>query len=155
MATYSVPMREKHFFFFPQTIDKTATKLIDDKHYDSEKIAAIRDEVCASACLCTRARENVGALLTMVGSRSQASLFYFSDREFVYVFLQLLVRRDNLRKRAAIRRGLLEDSFLLQQLYQDSDDLKNWINKKKKLADDEDYKVGRVADPEHTHWYLI
>ena len=91
----------------------------------------------------------------MVGSRSQASIFYFSDREFVYVFLQLLVRRDNLRKRAAIRRGLLEDSFLLQQLYQDSDDLKNWINKKKKLADDEDYKVGRVADPERTHWYLI
>ncbi|XP_044800096.2 spectrin alpha chain, erythrocytic 1 [Bubalus bubalis] len=78
------------------TIDKTATKLIDDKHYDSEKIAAIRDE--------------------------------------------LLVRRDNLRKRAATRRRLLEDSFLLQQLYQDSDDLKNWINKKKKLADDEDYK---------------
>lgn len=80
-------MREKHFlFFFPQTIDKTATKLIDDKHYDSEEIAAIRDEVCASACLCTQARENVGALLTMVGSRSQASIFYFSDREFVYVF---------------------------------------------------------------------
>uniref|UniRef100_A0A8D0YY41 Spectrin alpha chain, erythrocytic 1 n=1 Tax=Sus scrofa TaxID=9823 RepID=A0A8D0YY41_PIG len=73
------------------TLDETATKLIDDHHYDSKNIAAIRDE-------------------------------------------------DALRKRAATRRKLLEDSFLLQQLYQDSDDLKNWINKKKKLADDEDYK---------------
>lgn len=57
---------------------------------------------------------------------------------------QLLARRDVLRERAVTRRRLLEDSLLLQQLYQDSDDLKNWINKKKKLADDEDYKVGRV-----------
>ncbi|KAF4021176.1 hypothetical protein G4228_013314 [Cervus hanglu yarkandensis] len=78
------------------TVDKTATKLIDDKHYDSENIATIRDG--------------------------------------------LLARRDALREKAATRRRLLEDSFLLQQLYQDSDDLKNWINKKKKLADDEDYK---------------
>uniref|UniRef100_A0A8W4FQG3 Spectrin alpha chain, erythrocytic 1 n=2 Tax=Sus scrofa TaxID=9823 RepID=A0A8W4FQG3_PIG len=78
------------------TLDETATKLIDDHHYDSKNIAAIRDE--------------------------------------------LLARQDALRKRAATRRKLLEDSFLLQQLYQDSDDLKNWINKKKKLADDEDYK---------------
>lgn len=61
--------------------------------------------------------------------------------------LQLLARRDALRERAATRRRLLEDSLLLQQLYQDSDDLKNWINKKKKLADDEDYKVGRVFQP--------
>ncbi|XP_064449587.1 spectrin alpha chain, erythrocytic 1 isoform X1 [Mirounga angustirostris] len=52
----------------------------------------------------------------------------------------LLARRDALRKRAATRRKLLEDSWLLQKLYEDSDDLKNWINKKKKLADDEDYK---------------
>jgi hypothetical protein len=29
-------------------------------------------------------------------------------------------------------------------MYQDSDDLKTWINKKKKLADDEEYKVGLV-----------
>ncbi|XP_058165915.1 spectrin alpha chain, erythrocytic 1 [Dasypus novemcinctus] len=78
------------------TLDNTATKLIDNDHYDSEKIAAIRD--------------------------------------------RLLVWREALRKRAATRRRLLEDSLLLQQLYQDSDDLKNWINKKKKLADDEDYK---------------
>ncbi|XP_074246098.1 spectrin alpha chain, erythrocytic 1 isoform X2 [Saimiri boliviensis] len=78
------------------TVDKTATKLIDDDHYDSENIAAIRDG--------------------------------------------LLARRDALRKRAATRRRLLKDSLLLQRLYQDSDDLKNWINKKKKLADDEDYK---------------
>uniref|UniRef100_A0A8D0UFZ9 Spectrin alpha chain, erythrocytic 1 n=1 Tax=Sus scrofa TaxID=9823 RepID=A0A8D0UFZ9_PIG len=78
------------------TLDETATKLIDDHHYDSKNIAAIRDE--------------------------------------------LLARQDALRKRAATRRKLLEDSLLLQQLYQDSDDLKNWINKKKKLADDEDYK---------------
>ncbi|XP_003795429.1 spectrin alpha chain, erythrocytic 1 [Otolemur garnettii] len=78
------------------TLDKTATKLIDDDHYDSKNIAAIRDG--------------------------------------------LLARRDALRERAAIRRRLLKDSLLLQQLYQDSDDLKNWINKKKKLADDEDYK---------------
>lgn len=61
--------------------------------------------------------------------------------------LQLLARRDALRERAATRRRLLKDSLLLQQLYQDSDDLKNWINKKKKLADDEDYKVGRVSQP--------
>ncbi|XP_062959972.1 spectrin alpha chain, erythrocytic 1 isoform X2 [Cynocephalus volans] len=78
------------------TLDKTATKLIDNDHYDSENIAAIRDG--------------------------------------------LLARRDALRDKAAIRRRLLEDSLLLQQLYQDSDDLKNWINKKKKMADDEDYK---------------
>ncbi|XP_034523569.1 spectrin alpha chain, erythrocytic 1 [Ailuropoda melanoleuca] len=52
----------------------------------------------------------------------------------------LLARRDALRKSAATRRKLLEDSWLLQKLYEDSDDLKNWINKKKKLADDEDYK---------------
>ncbi|XP_042637830.1 spectrin alpha chain, erythrocytic 1 [Orycteropus afer afer] len=78
------------------TLDETATKLIDNDHYDSEKIAAIRDG--------------------------------------------LLARRDALRERAATRRRLLEDSLLLQQLYQDSDDLKTWINKKKKLADDEDYK---------------
>ncbi|XP_006895498.1 PREDICTED: spectrin alpha chain, erythrocytic 1 [Elephantulus edwardii] len=78
------------------TLDKTATKLIDNDHYDSENIATIRDS--------------------------------------------LLARRDVLRERAATRRGMLEDSLLLQQLYQDSDDLKNWINKKKKLADDEDYK---------------
>ena len=66
-----------------------------------------------------------------------------------------MARRDALREKAATRRRLLEDSFLLQQLYQDSDDLKNWINKKKKLADDEDYKVGRLAEPGHIHWYLI
>uniref|UniRef100_A0A2K5UN69 Spectrin alpha chain, erythrocytic 1 n=1 Tax=Macaca fascicularis TaxID=9541 RepID=A0A2K5UN69_MACFA len=78
------------------TVDKTATKLIGDNHYDSENIAAIRDG--------------------------------------------LLARRDALRGRATTRRRLLEGSLLLQQLYQDSDDLKNWINKKKKLADDEDYK---------------
>ncbi|EPQ17489.1 Spectrin alpha chain, erythrocyte [Myotis brandtii] len=78
------------------TLDKTATKLIDNDHYDSENIASIRDG--------------------------------------------LLSRRDALRERATTRRRLLEDSLLLQQLYQDSDDLKNWINKKKKLADDEDYK---------------
>ncbi|XP_066111276.1 spectrin alpha chain, erythrocytic 1 [Saccopteryx bilineata] len=78
------------------TLDKTATKLIDNDHYDSENIAALRDG--------------------------------------------LLARRDALRERAATRRRLLKDSLLLQQLYQDSDDLKNWINKKKKLADDEDYK---------------
>ncbi|XP_006159133.1 spectrin alpha chain, erythrocytic 1 [Tupaia chinensis] len=77
------------------TLDKTATKLIDNDHYDSENIAAIRDG--------------------------------------------LLARRDALRDRAGTRRRLLKDSWLLQQLYQDSDDLKNWINKKKKLADDEDY----------------
>uniref|UniRef100_A0A8C7C107 Spectrin alpha chain, erythrocytic 1 n=1 Tax=Neovison vison TaxID=452646 RepID=A0A8C7C107_NEOVI len=52
----------------------------------------------------------------------------------------LLARRDALREKAATRRKLLEDSWLLQKLYEDSDDLKNWINKKKKLADDEDYK---------------
>ncbi|XP_053523981.1 spectrin alpha chain, erythrocytic 1 isoform X2 [Artibeus jamaicensis] len=78
------------------TLDKTATKLIDNNHYDSENIAALRDG--------------------------------------------LLARQDALRERAATRRRLLEDSLQLQQLYQDSDDLKNWINKKKKLADDEDYK---------------
>ncbi|XP_044530944.1 spectrin alpha chain, erythrocytic 1 [Gracilinanus agilis] len=78
------------------TLDKTATKLIDNDHYDSENIAEIRDG--------------------------------------------LLARRDALRARAAARRRQLEDALLLQQLYQDSDDLKNWINKKKKLADDEDYK---------------
>uniref|UniRef100_A0A5F8G4J8 Spectrin alpha chain, erythrocytic 1 n=1 Tax=Monodelphis domestica TaxID=13616 RepID=A0A5F8G4J8_MONDO len=78
------------------TLDKTATKLIDNDHYDSENIAGIRDG--------------------------------------------LLARRDALRDRAASRRGKLKDALLLQQLYQDSDDLKNWINKKKKLADDEDYK---------------
>ncbi|NIG58318.1 spectrin alpha chain, erythrocytic [Pontoporia blainvillei] len=78
------------------TLDKTATKLIDNDHYDSENIAAIRDG--------------------------------------------LLARQNALRERAATRRRLLEDSLLLQRLYQDSDDLKNWINKKKKLADDEDYK---------------
>ncbi|XP_007530647.2 spectrin alpha chain, erythrocytic 1 [Erinaceus europaeus] len=78
------------------TLDKTATKLIDNEHYDSENIASIRDG--------------------------------------------LLARRDALRDRAATRRRMLEDSQLLQQLYQDSDDLKNWINKKKKLTDDEDHK---------------
>ncbi|XP_058516471.1 spectrin alpha chain, erythrocytic 1 [Ochotona princeps] len=78
------------------TLDNTATKLIDDNHYDSENIAAIRDG--------------------------------------------LLARRDALRDRAATRRRMLEDSLILQQLFQDSDDLKNWINKKKKLTDDEDYK---------------
>ncbi|XP_047410247.1 spectrin alpha chain, erythrocytic 1 isoform X3 [Sciurus carolinensis] len=78
------------------TLDNTATNLIDNDHYDSENIAAIRNG--------------------------------------------LLARRDALRERAATRRKLLVDSLLLQQLYQDSDDLKNWINKKKKLADDEDYK---------------
>ncbi|XP_036895269.1 spectrin alpha chain, erythrocytic 1 isoform X2 [Sturnira hondurensis] len=78
------------------TLDKTATKLIDNDHYDSENIAALRDG--------------------------------------------LLARQDALRARAATRRRLLEDSLHLQKLYQDSDDLRNWINKKKKLADDEDYK---------------
>lgn len=61
--------------------------------------------------------------------------------------LQLLNRRDALREKAAIRRKLLSDSLFLQRLYQDSDYLKNWINKKKKLADDEDYKVGIVPGP--------
>uniref|UniRef100_G3S8T8 Spectrin alpha chain, erythrocytic 1 n=1 Tax=Gorilla gorilla gorilla TaxID=9595 RepID=G3S8T8_GORGO len=78
------------------TVDKTATKLIGDDHYDSENIKAIRDG--------------------------------------------LLARRDALREKAATRRRLLKESLLLQKLYEDSDDLKNWINKKKKLADDEDYK---------------
>ncbi|XP_037681556.1 spectrin alpha chain, erythrocytic 1 [Choloepus didactylus] len=77
-------------------LDRTASKLIDNDHYDSRNIAAIRDA--------------------------------------------LLARRDALRERAADRCRMLRDSLLLQQLYQDSDDLKNWINKKKKLADDEDYK---------------
>lgn len=58
--------------------------------------------------------------------------------------MQLLSRRDALRARAAMRRRLLKDSWLLQKLYEDSDDLKNWVNKKKKLADDEDYKVSGV-----------
>uniref|UniRef100_A0A8C0PJ77 EF-hand domain-containing protein n=1 Tax=Canis lupus familiaris TaxID=9615 RepID=A0A8C0PJ77_CANLF len=53
---------------------------------------------------------------------------------------KLLARRDALRMKAATRRKLLEDSRLLQKLYEDSDYLKNWITKKKKLADDEDYK---------------
>ncbi|XP_004640065.1 spectrin alpha chain, erythrocytic 1 [Octodon degus] len=52
----------------------------------------------------------------------------------------LLARRDALRERAHTRRKLLTESLFLQRLYQDSDYLKNWINKKKKLADDEDYK---------------
>ncbi|XP_028721446.1 spectrin alpha chain, erythrocytic 1 [Peromyscus leucopus] len=54
----------------------------------------------------------------------------------------LLARCDALRERAAARRKLLVDSQVLQQLYQDSDDLKTWIIKKKNLAlaDDEDYK---------------
>nr|XP_010975340.2 spectrin alpha chain, erythrocytic 1 [Camelus dromedarius] len=75
------------------TLDKTATKLIDNNHYDSENIAAIRDK--------------------------------------------LLARQRALRERAATRRKLLEDSLLLQKLFRDTDDLKNWINKKKKLADDD------------------
>lgn len=62
-----------------------------------------------------------------------------------------MARRDALREKAATRRKLLEDSWLLQKLYEDSDDLKNWINKKKKLADDEDYKVSGFLDPGHTH----
>lgn len=62
----------------------------------------------------------------------------------LFPILQLLARQDALRERAATRRRLLEDSLLLQKLYQDSDDLKNWINKKKKLTDDEDYKVHKV-----------
>uniref|UniRef100_A0A2R9A5S5 Spectrin alpha chain, erythrocytic 1 n=1 Tax=Pan paniscus TaxID=9597 RepID=A0A2R9A5S5_PANPA len=78
------------------TVDKTATKLIGDNHYDSDNIEAIRDG--------------------------------------------LLARRDALREKAATRHRLLKESLLLQKLYEDSDDLKNWINKKKKLADDEDYK---------------
>lgn len=78
------------------TMDETANKLIDNDHYDAEKIADIRD--------------------------------------------RLLARRDTLRNRAATRREKLEASLLLQKFYQDSDDLKNWINKKKKLADEEDYK---------------
>lgn len=60
---------------------------------------------------------------------------------------QLLARRDTLRNRAATRREKLEASLLLQKFYQDSDDLKNWINKKKKLADEEDYKVGSEIQP--------
>uniref|UniRef100_A0A8C2VW96 Spectrin alpha chain, erythrocytic 1 n=1 Tax=Chinchilla lanigera TaxID=34839 RepID=A0A8C2VW96_CHILA len=78
------------------TLDETATRLIDNDHYDSENIATIRDG--------------------------------------------LLARRDALRERAHTRGKLLSDSLSLQHLYQDSDYLKNWINKKKKLADDEDYK---------------
>ncbi|KAL1769881.1 spectrin alpha chain, erythrocytic 1 [Sigmodon hispidus] len=77
-------------------LDETATKLINNEHYDSENIATIRDK--------------------------------------------LLARRDALREGASTRRKLLVDSLFLQQLYQDSDDLKTWINKKKKLADDDDYK---------------
>jgi hypothetical protein len=68
--------------------------------------------------------------------------------------LQLLARRDALRERAATRRKLLVDSQLLQQLYQDSDDLKTWINKKKKLADDDDYKVWNFVQPVNIHWQL-
>ncbi|KAM7054281.1 spectrin alpha chain, erythrocytic 1 isoform 1-T1 [Molossus nigricans] len=77
-------------------LDKTATKLIHNDHYDSENIASTRDK--------------------------------------------LLTRWDALREKGATRRGLLQNASLLQNLYQDSDYLKNWINKKKKLADDEDYK---------------
>ncbi|KAM5236514.1 spectrin alpha chain, erythrocytic 1 [Ctenodactylus gundi] len=78
------------------TLDETATRLIDNDHYDKENIAAIRDE--------------------------------------------LLARRDALHERAATRRKMLSDSLLLQRLYQDTEYLKNWINKKKKLADDEEFK---------------
>ncbi|XP_012372086.2 LOW QUALITY PROTEIN: spectrin alpha chain, erythrocytic 1-like, partial [Octodon degus] len=48
--------------------------------------------------------------------------------------------QDALRERAHTRRKLLTESLFLQRLYQDSDYLKNWINKKKTLADDKDYK---------------
>lgn len=83
---------------------------------------------------------------TQLGSESHVFILGFDDMSFLLVS-QLLARRDALREKAATRRKLLEDSRLLQKLYEDSDDLKNWINKKKKLADDEDYKVSRVFGP--------
>ncbi|XP_038624269.1 spectrin alpha chain, erythrocytic 1 isoform X1 [Tachyglossus aculeatus] len=51
---------------------------------------------------------------------------------------RLLARRDALRNRAQARRRNLEASRLLQQLFQDADDLKGWITKKTKVAADED-----------------
>lgn len=85
-------------------------------------------------------------MVTNVSSKSHVSSFGLADMS-LFMVLQLLARRDALRERAATRRRLLKESLLLQRLYQDSDDLKNWINKKKKLADDEDYKVSRVFQP--------
>lgn len=104
----------------------------------------VQGPICASACLCTGS----GKVLehdNLDGQWISCIHIWFCWQWVCLCFLQLLARQNALRERAATRRRLLEDSLLLQQLYQDSDDLKNWINKKKKLADDEDYKVGRIC----------
>ncbi|KAJ8384905.1 hypothetical protein AAFF_G00197130 [Aldrovandia affinis] len=52
----------------------------------------------------------------------------------------LLSRRRGLHERAQSRRSALDASFLLQQFFRDSDELKSWINEKMKTATDEAYK---------------
>lgn len=133
----------KNISFF-QTLDNTATKLIDDNHYDSENIAAIRDGVCLKARASAWLSTGSGIILWVCWQGLSMNLLclYLPLLSIYLCFSQLLARRDALRDRAATRRRMLEDSLILQQLFQDSDDLKNWINKKKKLTDDEDYKVG-------------
>lgn len=80
----------KSLWLFFQTLDKTATKLIDNKHYDSENIASIRDQVCSryQMCiyLCTGVIETVGLTVIKVGGKSHLSIFDFADSEFVHGF---------------------------------------------------------------------
>ncbi|XP_026468326.1 LOW QUALITY PROTEIN: spectrin alpha chain-like, partial [Ctenocephalides felis] len=51
----------------------------------------------------------------------------------------LLARRSALLEKSAHRRGLLEDSFRLQQFERDCDETKGWINEKIKFATDDSY----------------
>uniref|UniRef100_A0A3Q2ZK20 Uncharacterized protein n=1 Tax=Kryptolebias marmoratus TaxID=37003 RepID=A0A3Q2ZK20_KRYMA len=73
----------------------------------------------------------------------EAGQFLLSDKlqNEPFLCLQLLSRRNALHERAQARRAALDDSFLLQQFFRDSDELKSWINEKMKTATDESYKV--------------
>ena len=52
----------------------------------------------------------------------------------------VLTRRSELLEQANERRSQLDESHSLQQFLRDTEDAKNWVNEKSKIARDETYK---------------
>ena len=52
----------------------------------------------------------------------------------------VLSRRNELLAQAEVRKSRLEESYSLQQFLRDTEETKNWIREKSKVASDEMYK---------------
>lgn len=78
--------------------------------------------------------------------RYSGGFYKLEEFKNLFIFFQLLSRRNALHERAMYRRAQLADSFHLQQFFRDSDELKSWVNEKMKTATDEAYKVNTKAN---------